>query len=463
MTDVPNAPDLPGLPPVAEHLARLIRIPTISVEDAQPGSTPAFAQLRAEMRAIWPAVFADLDVEDLSGALLLTWHGTDPSLSDAPVVLMAHQDVVGITGVDTGDASPSVEAPGWSVPPFQGHIGNDAVWGRGALDDKAALTCILEAVEALVRRGFRPMRTVLCVFGCDEETNGSTAHAVAQELKRRGVRPWFVLDEGGAVVEGALPGVSGRTAMVGVAEKGILNVRLHTSDAGGHASTPTPRGAVYRLARALTRLEHHPLPATLSEPVIELLERAAPLTHGRLADVYAKARRLAPVIAQVLAHSGPETAALVRTTVAPTVLSGAPGANVLANEASANLNIRVATGETVNGTVARLRRTVRDPSMELEIVNASEPSPVSPADGPQWKSLEAALAVSHPDTSILPYVQLGASDSRWFTGISRHVYRFTPFFMSSQERETLHGLDERIQVASLVRGPVFYEALLSGV
>lgn len=448
------------LPPIVERLARLIRIPTISVDGRPSGGAPAFAELRAAMGDIWPAAFAELDLEDIQGALLLTWRGSDPALAREPAVLMAHQDVVGVTGLDPKEATTGSAAPGWTVPPFEGRVADGLLWGRGALDDKAALACVLEAVDALVREGVRPAREVVCVFGCDEETHGSTAHAVARELERRGVRPWLVLDEGGAVVQGALPGVRGRTAMVGVSEKGTLDVLLHTSDAGGHASTPSSKGAVYRLARALTRLERRPMPATLTEPVIEMLERAAPHAGGRLADVYARARRLAPAIAQVLARTGPETAALVRTTVAPTRLTGAPGANVLANEAGANLNVRVQTGETTAKVVARLRRTIHDPSMELDVLDASEPSPVSPAEGPQWEALEGALAVSHPDAVMLPYVQLGASDSRWFTGISRHVYRFTPFFMTAEERGTLHGLDERIQVESLARGPVFYGELL---
>ena len=446
-----------------ERLSRLIRIPTISVEGQAPGTAPAFERLREELRTLYPHAFGELTTEVLDGALLMTWSGSDGSLAHEPAVLMAHQDVVGITGVEPATADPSTTAAGWSVPPFEGRIRDGVVWGRGALDDKAALACVLEAVDSLVAQGFRPVRDVVLVFGCDEEVHGATARGVAEELRRRGVRPWIVVDEGGAVVEGALPGVSSRTAMVGVSEKGTLDLTLRTEDAGGHASTPPRRGATYRLARAITRLEHHPLPARLSEPVIELFERAAPHAEGPLARVFARVRTMAPVLARYFVRSGGEMAALAHTTVAVTTLTGSAGANVLATSASANLNIRIAVGETVAGTTDRIRRIVGDPSVRIKVVAATEPSPVSRTSGPQWEALAGALAASHPDALLLPYVQLSASDSRWFAGFCDHVYRFTPFLMSAEERATLHGIDERIPVASLERGPVFYEELLRQV
>lgn len=447
-------------PTVADKLGRAIRVPTVSVRGQEPGSAPAFAALRELIAGEWPHARDVLDVELVSGALLMTWSGSDRSLADHPAVFMAHQDVVGITGIDPATVTPETPAPGWAFPPFSGEISEGVVRGRGALDDKGSLCALMEALDRLAASGHRPARDIVVSLGCDEEQDGSSARAVAEVLRERGIRPWIVLDEGGAVVEGALPGVPGRIAVVGVSEKGVVDLRLTASDAGGHASTPPRRGATFRLARAITRIEHHPFPVRLSEPVIAMLELAAPHAEGPLAKVYARARTLGPAIARVLAASGAETAALVRTTVAVTQLSGSAGLNVLATSASAGLNVRVAVGENLKGTLARIRRVVRDPAVSVEVVSASEPSPVSPSQGAQWEALNGALATSHPGAVLLPYVQLSASDSRHFTGISDHVYRFTPFEMSADERATIHGPDERIRVGALQDGVVFYEALM---
>lgn len=452
-----------ALPPVVQKLRAAIRIPTVSVRGEQSGSAPAFADLRELIAEQWPHAREVLDVEVISGSLLMTWKGSDPDLAAHPALFMAHQDVVGITGIDPRAASPSSTAGGWSVPPFAGEVRDGAIWGRGALDDKGALCALMEALDRLASRGHTPVRGIVVSLGCDEEQDGGSARVVAGVLKERGISPWIVLDEGGAVVEGALPGVRGRTAMVGVSEKGAVDLRLGATDEGGHASTPPRRGATYRLARAITRIEHHPFPARLSPPVVAMFEQAAPHTQGRLADVYAHARALRAGIARALVSGGPETAAMVRTTVAVTELSGSAGLNVLATSASAGLNVRIAVGETLHSTLSRLRRVVHDPSVRIDVVAASEPSPVSPSQGEQWEALRAALATSHADAVLLPYVQMSASDSRHFTGISEHVYRFTPFEMSAAERATIHGIDERIGVQALVDGVDFYEALMGSV
>lgn len=444
----------------AEHLGVLVRIPTVSRWGEEPGTTPAFQALRGALARLYPRAHEAMTREVARGALVYRWAGADPQLSKQPAVLMAHQDVVGVTGLAREDATPESEAPRWSVPPFGGALRDGCVWGRGTLDDKCALTAIFEAMERLAAQGFRPRRDVYLSLGADEEAQGTSAAHVARMLGERGIRPWVVLDEGGAVVRGALPGVAAPTAVVGVSEKGTLDLRMSATDAGGHASTPTRRGATFRLARAIVRLGHAPFPARLSEPIVALLERAAPHASGPLGGIYGRARLAAPLIARAFSAAGPETGALVRTTVAVTQLSGSPGANVLATNARARLNVRVAVGETVAGTVARIRRVIRDPSVALDVLGASEPSPVSPASGAQWELVREALRASHPDSLLLPYVQLSASDSRRFTPLSRHVYRFTPFLMTAEQRASIHGVDERIGVEALGRGVAFYEAFV---
>ncbi|MGN6743791.1 MAG: M20/M25/M40 family metallo-hydrolase, partial [Amnibacterium sp.] len=232
----------------AEHLAALIRLPIVSA-----GPEPAdFAAFHDRLRALYPLVAERLAWETVGdGALLLTWHGG----SAAPIVLMAHLDVVPVTDQR------------WAADPFAGRIEHGAVVGRGALDDKGALVAILEAVESLLGDGRTPAGDVHLCFGHDEEVAGSGSRAVADLLRQRGVRPALVVDEGGAVVEGMLPGVRGPLAVIGLAEKGVATVRLTARAAGGHASVPPRRSAPGRLAAALVRLERHPQPARTS-PVV---------------------------------------------------------------------------------------------------------------------------------------------------------------------------------------------------
>ncbi len=443
-----EAPE-PYAGPAAEHLATLVRIPTVSSRAEGETDLAAFDALHVALRETYPRTHAELTVERVARrGLLLHWRGAS---DEYPVVLMAHQDVVPVVPEE------------WSGDPFSGDVRDGAVWGRGTLDDKGSLTVLLEAVESLLAEGFVPAHDVWLSLGDDEEIAGTSAGAAVARLRGFGVRPWLVLDEGGAVVTGAFPGVEAPVAVVGVTEKGILDVEMSTSAAGGHASTPERGGATWRLARAITRLESRPFPPAMTGPVLEMVDGLGRHSSPSLRPLFAFAAPLAPVLARVFTRVSPETNAMVRTTVVATMLQGAPGANVVATSARANLNIRIAPGESVASVVARLHRVVDDDEVDLRVVASSEPSPVSPTDGPQFRLVRAAVAAAYPEALVTPYVMLGASDARHFAAIAEHVYRFSPFAMTRVQRETLHGTDEHVTVDALGRGVVFYRALLRGL
>ncbi|HET6826952.1 MAG TPA: M20/M25/M40 family metallo-hydrolase [Amnibacterium sp.] len=425
----------------AEHLAALIAVPTIS---AAPDATVLEA-LHQRIRDLYPLVAGRLEWETVDGgALLLTWRG-GPA---APIVLMAHLDVVPVTGQR------------WSADPFEGRIEDAAVVGRGALDDKGALVAILEAVESLLAEDVVPPGDVHLCFGHDEEVAGSGARTIAALLRDRGVRPGLVIDEGGAVVEGMLPGVQGPLAVVGLAEKGVATVRLTARAAGGHASVPPRRSAPGRLAAALVRLERHPQPARTSPVVARMVAALGPRLHPAVrALVTASAAR--PLLGPALGRIGGTAGALVRTTVAVTRVSAGTADNVLAAEAGALVNVRVAPGDRLAQVVERIRRTVKDPDVEVALVDGHEASPVSRADGAAWERMRAAIGVAYPAALVVPYVMVQASDARWFAADCDAVYRFLPFAISAGQLAATHGPDESIDVAALEAGVTFFRALIT--
>lgn len=453
MTSVNTAPDeAPGArfaDRAAQNLSALVRIPTVSRADPAGEDSAAFEAFPRELAQRYPLLHEQADLTVVGrGGLLFHLSGSAPT--DRAIVLMAHWDVV------------PVEGQQWSGDPFSGEVDHDAgvVRGRGTLDDKGSLVVICEAVETLLEQDWTPQDDVYLSFGRDEEVLGSTAHAAVEHLHARGVRPWLVLDEGGAVVEGVFPGLARPAAMIGVAEKGVLDLSIAVDADPGHAATPTAGGAVARLARAIDRIDRHPFPAHLSDPSAAMVRSLGEHVAGPLRAVCARVDRVRPMIARVFARLGPETAAVVRTTVALTELSGSPAANVIASRAQARANIRIAVGETVSSTVDRLRRVIGDDAVTLEVVSGDDPSPVSPSNGEQFAELVAAVGCSQPDAVAAPYVMLQASDARHFHRISDHVYRFSPFRMSAQQRESIHGVDEYVDIASLGAGVAFYRHLL---
>ncbi|MEW2461605.1 M20/M25/M40 family metallo-hydrolase [Microbacterium sp. NPDC047426] len=435
-------------PGIAERLARMIRLPTVSAELDERGLAP-FEEFAALLAELYPRTHAALTLErhtDLG--LLFHWAGTG-AVTDGPVVLMAHYDVV---PVDESDA--------WTHPPFAGVIADGSVHGRGALDDKGPLIVVLEAVENLLADGFRPPRDVYLSFGGNEETYGRAAEEIARVLRARGIVPWLVIDEGGAVVDAPLPFVPGRAAMIGVGEKGVMTLRLSARGDGGHASAPPALTAVRRVARAVDRLSPDTFRPRASTAVLRMLGVLGAQTPGPARHLLRLLAATPPLTARLFAALGGEPAALVRTTVAPTMQSGGTAANVLPSQASATVNLRIALGETTQQTVYRVRRRVRDPLVSVEVVEASEPSPESSTENAQFALLAAALEVSHPGVPAVPYVMMAATDSRHFHRFAPAVYRFAPLDMSNAQRASIHGVDESVEIAALERGERFHRSLL---
>lgn len=425
----------------------MIRLPTVSAELGARGAQPFedFVDLLAEL---YPLVHAHLALERITEfGLLFRWAGA--AASAQPVVLMAHYDVV---PVDESDA--------WTYPPFEGRIEGGWVYGRGALDDKGPLLVVLEAVENLLTAGFVPARDVYLSFGGNEETYGAAAASIAATLRQRGIVPWLVLDEGGAVVDAPLPFALGDAAMVGVGEKGVATLRLSARGDGGHASAPPSVTAIRRIARAIHRLDPGTFPARTPAAITRMLNLFANKARGRDQTVLRMLATFPALTARIFAAMGGEPAALVRTTVAATMQEGGTAANVLPSQAAATLNLRIALGETVDGTVRRVKRRIRDPLVEVTIVESSEPSPESPTDNEQFALIVDAVTASYPDAATVPYVMMAATDSRHFHRFSPAVYRFAPLRMSNAQRASIHGVDERVEIASLERGEVFHRALL---
>jgi len=434
---------------VAEHLSALIQIPTVSASIDDTGIEP-FERLMASLPQMYPKLHQRLTCERIGNlGWLYRWIGSDASLAAEPVVLMAHFDVV---PVDLADP--------WTHPPFDGVIAGGLVFGRGALDDKGALTVLLDAVEDLVSDGFQPSRDVYLSIGGNEETFGDAAAGIAETMHQRGLTPWFVLDEGGAVVDAPLPFVKVASAMVGVGEKGVMTVQLAAAAEPGHASAPGRFTAVSRLARAVNRLSPTTFPAHLPTAIGAMLAAFVPHTRGPAQKALPAMIKAPAATAQLFARLGGEPAALVRTTVAATMISGGTASNVLPSSATATLNLRVAMDETVDAVMARLTRAINDKNIKVTLVEGSGPSPQSPTNGPQFAALTAAVKASYPDAVTVPYVMMAATDSRHFQKFSPAVYRFAPLAMTGAQRASIHGIDEWVTVDSLERGVTFYRDLI---
>jgi carboxypeptidase PM20D1 len=451
--DAPRPPAL-ALAPDAELAARLagaLRFRTVS-SPAGPVDLGAFAGLHRYLEDSFPRAHQALRREVIGDhSLLYTWAGADAALP--PIVLLAHLDVV--------PAEVTAATP-WTHPPFAGEIADGFVWGRGALDDKIAAISLLEAAEHLAAAGFRPRRTILLAFGHDEEVGGRQGAArIAALLEERRVRAQLVLDEGMAITQGIIDGIDRPVALIGIAEKGFADVAVTAQVTGGHASMPPEHTAVGVLARAIEAIEGAPMPARLDGVAREMLDYLAPEMGLGRRIAMANLWLLAPVVERGLARK-PSGNALLRTTIAATMLAGSDRSNVLPAQATATLNVRLLPGDTIDDVVAHLRGAVDDPRVAIRAADgALAASAISPVDDPVFRELATAIRELDDRIVVAPGLVLAGTDSKHYARVSERVYRFNPMRIGPADLPRLHGVDERIAVAELREAVAFYVRLVT--
>jgi carboxypeptidase PM20D1 len=448
-----EAPEAPGAIGRAflDHLAEAIRIPTVSHEDWGRVDESQWGRFREFLQATYPTVFERLEWEVIAGqSLLFRWEGADHALP--PILLMGHYDVVPVEPATEDD---------WPHPPFDAVEADGFLWGRGAMDDKGAVIALFEAVERLLVEGFRPETTIFLAVGHDEEVGGTRgARVVAEALAERGVRFEFVLDEGGAVGEDLLPGLRAPVALIGVGEKGYLNVEISASGDGGHSSTPPAHTAVGRVAAAITALEENPMPARV-EVQAGLFATLAEGFGFRQRFVLRRARRFHKTLERRLEGS-PMANALIRTTAAAVMVEGGVKPNVLPQQARAVLNFRILQGDSIDSVLQHVRRVVGDDVtvQPVEEGFTSEPSQITDTSAGSYRVLTDAIDDVFPGVLPAPWILMGATDSRYFAPITDAIYRFVPFRARPEDLGRIHGTGERIRVADADTAVRFYDVLI---
>ncbi len=429
-----------------ETLSELIKCKTVSNRNPELEDNAEFEKLVARLPKLYPQVGRHCRMTRMDDrALLFHWVG---ERHDEPVVLMSHYDVV------------PADADKWEKPPFEGIVEDGVLWGRGSLDTKVTVNAILSAANHLIGTGFVPTQDIYFAFSGGEEINGRGALNIVEFFERRGITPAFVLDEGGAVVEGAFPGVKKPCAMIGIAEKGMMDVEYRVSTDGGHASAPKPRTPVGMLADACRKIEKTPFPTHLTKPVAAMFDTLGRHSSFLYRMLFANLWAFGDVLDIICKKRGGELNALMRTTVAFTQMQGSEASNVLPTEARMVSNIRLNPDDTVNGVFEQLNRMVKEDGVKLHLLHGTNPSEISDVDCPSYDKIAMAIASTWRGCVVSPYLMVQCSDSRHYGRLSHHVYRFSAMDLTAEERASIHGNNERIRLETVYRSVEFYIRLM---
>jgi len=407
-----------------------------------------FIELKNQMKALFPYVFQTMTIKTFEDeSLLLHWKGKK---NNRPMVLMSHLDVV------------DVDEDKWDYPPFSGHIDKGQIYGRGTLDTKSTVFAFYQACEDLIKNKYQaPEQDIYLFSSTNEEVSGDGAKIAVDYLESKGVQPFIVLDEGGAIVTGGLPSVDQALAMVGIIEKGYANIKFKAKSSGGHSSTPPKHTPIARLSAFVHHVENHfPLKTKMIPEVTSIFKVAAPYMKGILRYLFINMWLFKPLITWLLPKLSPYGRALLSTTIAFTQMKGSDQENVIPSEASVTANCRIHPIQDVDHTYQVLKELAQTYDIEAELLMHRNPSDLTDIHGDAYQYLKQIILMTFKDVKVSPYVMLGSTDCRHFNRISQGALRFSPIRLNQEELKKMHGHNESIRLDTLVQAVEFYQNII---
>ncbi len=431
----------------AEKLGALVRIPTVSKREDEDLSE--FKRLHAEMARQFPLVHEHLERVELNGTLLYRWAGRDPKRK--PILFMGHQDVV------------PASDEGWSAPAYGGEVRDGKLYGRGALDCKCNIFVEMQAVEELLFEGFTPPCDVYLEYSINEETGGDGAASAMRYLRDKGVQLALVLDEGGAVADKPMDGMDRPYAVVGITEKGYIDLKITARGKGGHSSTPprgTPAARLFAFANEIER--KRPFKKVLLPEVEEMFRCMAPSLGFGMRMLLGNVWLFKPLLLAVMPKVSPFGEALLATTCCFTMMKGSDAPNVIPKEPYLVANLRTSVHQGCAESIAVMQKYADKYGLSIEVMQQREASPVSNIHSPEYAYVCDCIRAQFPDAGVSPYVIMGGTDCRHFHALTENALRFAPVRMTTAQSASCHAVDENVDLAALAEGVEYFKRFLQG-
>ena len=436
----------------AKTLAAMLSCETVSTE--KQTDLTKFYRFHELLRELFPHLFTAAEFEEYGACILVRWKGKTPegNAEKLPVLFMNHHDVV--------------EAQGkWKHEPFSGDIAEGKVWGRGALDTKGGLWGMLTAADELIEEGFVPDRDIYFESSAAEEISHSYygAYTIAKVLEERGIRFEWILDEGGMIMHEPISGVNGTFAMVGLGEKGCNSLKFIAKGKGGHASAPENNTPLVCLGRFMNEADKMKVFKKELSPVMrEMFRRLAPYVRFPMNIVYGHPGLFHSILEIIMPKLSGTPRALVQTTIAFTMASGSEGYNVIPAEAYVVGNMRTSHHQKFKESFNAISELAAKYDIETEILEEGIDSKLSNYDSEGFKLIETAVNSSFKDVKTAPYIMTGGSDLRFMDKLGENCFHFVPFLIDKEQLESIHGINECVDIKTLAPAVDFYKVLMRG-
>lgn len=372
------------------------------------------------------------------------------------VMLMSHHDVV--DGDDT-----------WHTDPFTPTVKDGYLYGRGTIDTKTPLFAELQAVEELLRDGYEFDGINLYIGSSNnEEVCGDGIVLAVDYFKKNGIRFDTVLDEGGAITEGQIPGITAKSAVVAVHEKSRhlyrCTAKLDTKGHGGFGGATD--SAVERLSAFI--LEVSKKKNSISKgrfypEVLATFEKHAPYMDFPINVLFGHIPLFAPLIKKVM-MTIPAASAMLSTGISFTTLKAGDESDpqVRAKTAETTMFLRCVREETMLEELKEIEKIAKKHGVSIELIERDYCRPTD-FNGNGYKTVEEVLHKCFPDVIVAPFLLTAGTDARRFTDIADNILRFAPIDLSKAQFATIHSADENIGIKNIGECVVFYKEFVKAI
>ena len=429
----------------AKKLGAMVQVPSVSKNENE--DLTEFYKLHKVMEEHFPLIHQRLEKTDLQGNLLYRWPGIDSSKK--PILFMGHQDVV------------PASDDGWRVGSYSGAVIDGNLYGRGSLDCKSTMYVELQAVEELLEENFVPPCDVYLSYSINEETGGDGAAAAVRYLKEKGIQLALVLDEGGAVSEAPVVGMDRDYAVIGITEKGYMDLKITARGKGGHSSTPprnTPAARLFAFANEIER--KRPFRKALLPETVEMFSKMAPSFNFPMRLILGNIWLFKPLLMSLMPIVSPFGEAVMSTTCCFTMMRGSDAANVIPKEPYLVANLRTSVHQGCTASLAVMKEYADKYDLDIEVIMQRDASPVSNIHSREYAYVCDCIKEQFPDVGIAPYIIMGGTDCRHFHALTENALRFAPVRMTNAQNASCHAVDENVTLAALAEGVRFYKMFL---
>lgn len=364
------------------------------------------------------------------------------------IMLMSHHDVV-----DGGED--------WKTDPFKAVVKEGSLWGRGTIDTKTPLFAELQACEELLEEGYEfPGINVYIGSSNNEETCGDGMVLATEYFRKQGIRFEMVLDEGGAIVTGMIPGVERKSAMVAVHEKSRHVYRCKAIlQAKGHGGlNPNKDNALIRMSQFIAEVNRaHIYKGSFSAEVKATFQEHAPYMRFPLNLLFGNFTLFGPLIKQIMMRI-PQTSAMLSTEISFTTMFAGSKENVQvkAKEAEATMFLRCVREADLLEGLEKIKQIGKKYGVEIEEVLRDYCEPTD-FNGESYKKLKAVLNQNFPDVIAAPFLLTAGTDARRFTGIADSILRFAPIDLDKEQYASIHSANEHIKIKNIGECVCFYK------